>query len=110
MGQDGHVLTFPVSHGTKLNVVAFRTSPDQWDGEGTTKPSTREAALRDFAGYGKGVTSILNLTEEEPSMVCPSCLLRVGLVDGTLKRKLRSGPSSTWPTIPCLPFTEAASA
>ena len=110
MGQDGHVLTFPVSHGTKLNVVAFRTSPDQWDGEGTTKPSTREAALRDFAGFGKGVTSILNLTEEEPSMVCYSCLFRVGLVDRKLKCELRSGPFSTWPKIRCPPFTEAVSA
>ena len=111
MGQDGHVLTFPVAHGTKLNVVAFRTTPDEWDGEGTTKPSTREDALRDFAGFGKGVISILKLTEEEPSMVCPhSCLSRQILWDILLKPEPSSGPSSTWATIPCLPSTRAASA
>lgn len=69
MGQDGHVLTFPVSHGAKLNVVAFRTSSDDWDGEGTTKVATREDALRDFADFGKDVTNILKLTEEEPAVV-----------------------------------------
>ncbi|MBE3044680.1 hypothetical protein IMZ48_19385 [Candidatus Bathyarchaeota archaeon] len=69
MGQDGHVLTFPVAHGTKLNVVAFHTSPDSWNSDYNTKPSSREDALRDFAGFGKAVTNILKLTEEEPTMV-----------------------------------------
>lgn len=69
MGQDGHVLTFPVSHGAKLNIVAFRTSSEAWDSEGNTKVSSREDALRDFAGFGKAVTSILKLTEEEPTVV-----------------------------------------
>ena len=69
MGKDGHVLTFPVSHGAKLNVVAFHTSSDDWDNDGNTKVSSREDALQDFAGFGKAVTSILKLTEEEPTVV-----------------------------------------
>ena len=69
MGQDGHVLTFPVAHGTKLNVVAFHTSPDDWDSDYNTKLSSRKDALRDFAGFGKAVTNVLKLTEEEPTTV-----------------------------------------
>lgn len=69
MGQDGHVLTFPVAYGAKLNIVAFHTSPDNWDGDKNTKVSSREDALRDFAGFGKPVTNILKLTEEEPTVV-----------------------------------------
>ncbi|KEZ46252.1 Salicylate hydroxylase [Scedosporium apiospermum] len=68
MGPDGHVLTFPIAHGTKLNVVAFRTTSDNWDYDRNTKPSSREAALRDFAGFGKAVTRIIELTEEEPTV------------------------------------------
>lgn len=74
MGPDGHVLTFPIAHGTKLNVVAFRTTSKNWDYDRNTKPSSREAALRDFAGFGKAVTRIIELTEEEPTVVCPDAL------------------------------------
>lgn len=77
MGPDGHVLTFPIAHGTKLNVVAFRTTSDNWDYDRNTKPSSREAALRDFAGFGKAVTRIIELTEEEPTVVCPNPLSSV---------------------------------
>lgn len=69
MGPDGHVLTFPVAHGTKLNVVAFRTTSDKWDSDKNTRSATREEALRDFAGFGRAVTNILRLTEEEPTVV-----------------------------------------
>ena len=82
MGQDGHVLTFPVAHGDKLNIVAFHTTPDDWDSEGNTKLSSREDALRDFAGFGKDVTNILKLTEEEPTVVCPPALLGADLCWG----------------------------
>lgn len=65
MGQDGHVLTFPVNGGKQLNIVAFHTSPEDWpDYEKLTRSAKREDALRDFKGYGQNVTSLLKLTEE----------------------------------------------
>ncbi|KAF7544844.1 hypothetical protein G7Z17_g9628 [Cylindrodendrum hubeiense] len=69
MGPDGHVLTFPVNHGEKLNIVAFRTTPDEWDGgDRLTKSAHRQEALRDFAGYNSLVLGLLKLTEEELSV------------------------------------------
>ncbi|KAI1864391.1 uncharacterized protein JN550_008948 [Neoarthrinium moseri] len=69
MGPGGHVLTFPVSGGEQLNIVAFRTTEDDWpDRERLARPARREDALRDFAGYGRIVTSLLRLTSEELSV------------------------------------------
>ncbi|KAH7149099.1 hypothetical protein B0J13DRAFT_297191 [Dactylonectria estremocensis] len=68
MGPDGHVLTFPVNHGEKLNIVAFRTTPNEWDGERLTKSAHRKEALADFAGYNSRVLKLLELTEEELSV------------------------------------------
>ncbi|KAM5383377.1 hypothetical protein ACJZ2D_002070 [Fusarium nematophilum] len=65
MGPDGHVLTFPVAHGEKLNIVAFRTTSKEWDGEKMTKSAHRQEALDDFVGYNSRVRGLLELTEEE---------------------------------------------
>ena len=66
MGPDGHMLTFPVNHGRTLNVVAFRTSPDDWpDYTKLTRPATRERALKDYSGYGSNVIELLKLTDPE---------------------------------------------
>lgn len=66
MGPGGHMLTFPVNHGKTLNVVAFKTNPDDWpDHEHLTRPAKREDALRDFEGYGHDVISLLNLCKPE---------------------------------------------
>lgn len=65
MGPDGHVLTFPVAHGEKLNIVAFRTTPKQWEEPRMTKLASREDALRDFEGYGPKVTRLLKLTQKD---------------------------------------------
>lgn len=70
MGPDGHVLTFPVNHGKTLNIVAFRTTPDDWpDPQRLTRPAKREDALRDFQGYGSNVTKLLNLTKPDLDIV-----------------------------------------
>ncbi|KAH6656041.1 hypothetical protein BKA67DRAFT_516187 [Truncatella angustata] len=66
MGPDGHVLTFPVNGGKQLNIVAFRTTTDDWpDYEHLTRPAKREDALRDFEGFGHNVISLLKLTNED---------------------------------------------
>jgi hypothetical protein len=66
------VLTFPIDHGRKLNIVAFHTSADDWDDyERTTKVVSRQDALRDFAGYGPDVLGLLKLTQEQLNVVCP---------------------------------------
>ncbi|KAF4981771.1 hypothetical protein FZEAL_2493 [Fusarium zealandicum] len=65
MGPDGHMLTFPVTHGEKLNIVAFRTTDQPWDGERMTKVARRQEALDDFKGYNSSVRKLLKLTEEE---------------------------------------------
>jgi len=76
MGPDGHVLTFPVNHGGILNIVAFRTTSDEWpDAQRLTRPATREDLLRDFEGYGPNVMKLLNLTE--PNLDVVSKLLSV---------------------------------
>lgn len=73
MGKGGHVLTFPVDHGRKLNIVAFRTSPTDWeDYSRTTSFASRQDALKDFAGYGSAVTGLLRLTEEQLKVVSTS--------------------------------------
>ncbi|KAI7763961.1 hypothetical protein LZL87_006343 [Fusarium oxysporum] len=69
MGQDGHVLTFQVNHGEKLNVVAFRTDPNEWsDPTRLTKTAHRQDALDDFKGYNSTVRNLLKLTEETLSV------------------------------------------
>lgn len=70
MGPDGHLLTFAVSHGTVLNIVAFRTQSEDWpDYQRLTRRAKREDALRDFAGYGANVTNLLKLTDEDLDVV-----------------------------------------
>lgn len=66
MGPGGHVLTFPVNHGEILNIVAFKTTEEDWpDYQRLTRPAKREDALRDFAQYGPNVLALLNLTKPE---------------------------------------------
>ncbi|KAI1623077.1 salicylate hydroxylase [Exophiala viscosa] len=69
MGRDGHVLTFPVNHGQTLNIVAFRTTSDDWpDFQHLTKPGKREDVLRDFSEFGSNVKNLLRLTKPDLDM------------------------------------------
>ncbi|KAH8805393.1 hypothetical protein F5884DRAFT_445969 [Xylogone sp. PMI_703] len=61
MGQDGHVLTFPVAHGKIMNVVAFRHDPQVWKSERLVVPTTRDKAKEDFKDWGQNVNSIINM-------------------------------------------------
>ncbi|KAK8202207.1 hypothetical protein M8818_005734 [Zalaria obscura] len=69
MGQDGHVLTFPVDHGKTMNVVAFHTNAREWPS--TTKltlPSEKAHVYEDFKGFGPTVTKIIDMLE--PQLDC----------------------------------------
>lgn len=124
MGPDGHVLTFPIAHGEKLNIVAFRTTSEPWVGEKNTRPSSREDALRDFKDFGKSVKRMFELTEEEPSVVsspsqlerprvpsaCSAEVLEAARVQWLNAHDSFSGPFSTLAITRCLPSTRAASA
>lgn len=70
MGPDGHVLTFPVNHGKTLNIVAFRTTPEEWpDTSRLVKSAKREELLRDFKGYGGSLIKLLELTKPDLDVV-----------------------------------------
>ena len=65
VGYHGHVLTFPISHGSTMNVVAFRTKPDgKWEDEKWVLPSSRVDLEKDFEGFGTSVKDILSLVEK----------------------------------------------
>lgn len=66
MGTGRHVLTFPVNHGSTLNLVAFVTKPDDWpDYSKTTLPAKREEAIKDFQGFGPNVMKLLDLVKPD---------------------------------------------
>ena len=70
MAPDGHMLTFPVNHGQILNIVAFRTDPEDWpDFQKLTRTATREDVLRDHEGYGPSVIKLLQLTKPDLDVV-----------------------------------------
>lgn len=63
MGQDAHVLTFPVDHGKTLNIVVFKIAADDWaDKSKLTKSRTQSELMIDFAGFGESVKKLLSLT------------------------------------------------
>jgi len=64
LGQDGHVLTFPVAHGKVLNVVAFKYDPEEWTDARLVVPTTREEAKRDFKDWGAKVRTIIDLLKD----------------------------------------------
>lgn len=69
MGQDGHILTFPVNHGAVMNVVAFYTDPNDWpDYKHLTRKSEKKQVYEDFKHFGATVHKIIDLLE--PSLDC----------------------------------------
>lgn len=70
MGPNGHMLTFPVNHGQTLNIVAFRTTTEDWpDFQKLTRMATRDDVLRDHEGYGQNVRKLLKLTNPDLDVV-----------------------------------------
>lgn len=69
MGQDGHVLTFPVNKGATMNVVAFKVDPGQWPSDTKlTLPSEKSHVFKDFKDFGATVHKIINMLE--PNLDC----------------------------------------
>lgn len=67
------MLTFPVRHGSTLNVVVFKQDDGEWpDTERLTRKGRREDALRDFEGWCEPVRKVLELCDEELSVVSGS--------------------------------------
>jgi salicylate hydroxylase len=65
LGQDGHILTFPIEKGNTMNVVAFRTEPSgKWENEQWVLPMDRSKMEADFSDWGDDPKSILSLMEK----------------------------------------------
>lgn len=70
MGPDCHALTFPVSHGRILNLVAFVSDNRHWPDEARlTLPATREEILYDFREFGPNVSRLITMIDEKPDRV-----------------------------------------
>jgi salicylate hydroxylase len=62
VGKSGHVLTHPINNGNALNVVAFRDADGvPWKQRQWVVPSSKEAVLKDFDGWGGDVVKILQV-------------------------------------------------
>jgi salicylate hydroxylase len=71
------MITFPVDHGSKFNLVAFFTSSEAWnDDKRLVRTARRDDALRDFAAFGSDVQKLLELTAEELDVVRISTFAR----------------------------------
>lgn len=69
LGKDGHILTFPVDHGSTMNVVAFRTNDAEWpDAKRLTLPTKKEHVYEDFKDFGPTVQKIIDMLE--PNLDC----------------------------------------
>ncbi|OIW27096.1 FAD/NAD(P)-binding domain-containing protein [Coniochaeta ligniaria NRRL 30616] len=67
MGPNCHALTFPVSHGNTLNLVAFVSDNKRWPDEARlTLPATREEILHDFREFGPNVSRLIAMIDEKP--------------------------------------------
>ncbi|KAL6831524.1 FAD/NAD(P)-binding domain-containing protein [Trichoderma sp. SZMC 28015] len=64
MGRDKHILTFPVNHGKTLNLVAFRTTSEDWpDAQRLTRSGELDELLQEFEDYGPAVIKLLKLLD-----------------------------------------------
>ncbi|EUC39389.1 hypothetical protein COCCADRAFT_80694 [Bipolaris zeicola 26-R-13] len=58
LGYHGHLLTFPISHGQIMNVVAF-SSRKTWDSEKWVVTTSKQDMEADFADWGPHVQKII---------------------------------------------------
>lgn len=63
LGYHGHLLTFPISHGKVMNVVAFR-SRDTWEDEKWVVSTSKEDMQADFAEWGPHVQKIVGAMQK----------------------------------------------
>ena len=70
LGKDGHVLTYPIDHGKTMNVVAFKNKEDGlWEHDHWVLKSKGEDMRRDFAKWGTPVRSVLEVSDNVPTLV-----------------------------------------
>jgi salicylate hydroxylase len=66
MGQDAHVLTFPIQHGATLNMFACRKNFKPWPSNtNLVLPATQEEALEDFKHFGPPVRNMIKMTRPD---------------------------------------------
>ncbi|KAL8989475.1 MAG: hypothetical protein Q9169_008354 [Polycauliona sp. 2 TL-2023] len=66
LGQDGHVLTFPVAGGHLLNVVAFVSDPHDWPFPVKfTAPASKAHAVKAFERFNGTVRKIIGLLPDQ---------------------------------------------
>ncbi|KAF5655134.1 hypothetical protein F25303_816 [Fusarium sp. NRRL 25303] len=64
MGKDKHLVSYPVAHGTILNVVAYCSSSEEWPSESNlVVQATKNDLLHDFDGFRPSVLKILDNTD-----------------------------------------------
>lgn len=74
-------MTFPVSHGETMNLVAFVTADKPWPSEDRlTLPATREEALEDFKEFGPNVLSLIRLTKSNLDRVSATLKVKRGFL------------------------------
>ncbi|KAJ9496136.1 hypothetical protein H2202_008382 [Exophiala xenobiotica] len=62
MGRNGDLVTYPIEHGSLLNVVAFQKQKgDMWKHTNWVVESSKEEMAQDFAGWDSKVQKILEL-------------------------------------------------
>ena len=63
LGPGAHVLTYPIDHGTIMNVVAFKDKPDGvWEHHRWVLPKKGADMIRDFDGFGPPVRSVVQVS------------------------------------------------
>lgn len=63
LGPHGHILTFPIGHGSHMNVVAFASSKDgRWENDKWVVPGSRESVQSDFKDWGTPVQNIMKVS------------------------------------------------
>ncbi|KAH8803538.1 putative salicylate hydroxylase [Xylogone sp. PMI_703] len=69
LGNGGYVVTYPIQHGTSINLGAFTYKKEgPWERHGDwISPNQKEAAVKDFSTWSPSVKALLNLLEN-PSM------------------------------------------
>jgi salicylate hydroxylase len=61
-GHGGHILMFPIRDGKFLNIVAFVDAKGQpWTDQRWVIPASRDEVLKDYEGWDKPATSILEV-------------------------------------------------
>ena len=62
IGPGGHVMTYPIDHGTTVNVLAAKTKEDgKWDDEKWVLPHGKEGLVKDFKGWGPPVQGVVDV-------------------------------------------------